>query len=57
MSIKVEVLQENSVFKLEKRTQNEYVIVRKQDNRVREMSNTKSHILGLWGTAYMVDDE
>jgi hypothetical protein len=57
MAIKVEVLQENSVFRLEKRTQNEYVIVRKQDNRVREMSNTKSHILGLWGTAYMVDDE
>jgi hypothetical protein len=52
-----EILQENSVFKLEKRTQNEYVIVRKQDNRVREMSNTKSHILGLWGTAYMVDDD
>jgi hypothetical protein len=52
-----EILQENSVFKLEKRAQNEYVIVRKQDNRVREMSNTRSHVLDLWAVAYMVDDD
>jgi hypothetical protein len=52
-----EVLQENSVFKLEKRAQNEYVIVGKQDNRIREMGNTKSHVLSLWEIAYMVDED